>query len=118
MIENVYQMLLAAASVGSIVADRIYFGVAPQEAIQPYVVWNIISNIPVNSLACVPDIDAQRFQLDCYSLDPATARSLAQAVRDVIESEGYVVSGPVFFGVEADTGLSRWTLDGNFHFAR
>lgn len=72
---------------------RLYpFGEAPQGVAKPYVVWQVISGLPENYLAQVPDIDSFSIQIDVYADTASSARATAEAIRDAIEPNAYVTS--------------------------
>jgi|SRR5690625_765535 len=114
---NVYQMLSANAAVAALVDDRIYMTQAPEDVDQPFIVWTMVSNVPYNTLACVPDSDQQRIQLDGYARDQEDARKLASAIMRALETKGNFVSGAIPMR-EPNTRLYRYTMDILLHHAR
>lgn len=95
---------------------RVYAaGEAPADVQTPYVVWQTITGSPENYLAGVPDMDGFTTQIDVYGRAggdrPLTAiRTAAQAVRDAIETEAYIV-GWRGESREPDTNLYRISFD-------
>ena len=97
--------------VTAIAGARIFgSGMATQGETQPYVVWSIVSGVPGNTLACKPDHDSQRVQIDCYAKGETVARNLGTAVRNAIEDHYSIEFGP-WNDYEPDTGLYRWSMD-------
>lgn len=85
------------------------FGEAPQNVRTPYGVWQLVSGVPENKLAGEPDEDTYTVQIDAYADSGAQARAVGAALRDSLESSGYVVSynGE---GKETDTRLFRFSF--------
>jgi hypothetical protein len=104
---------MAAAAVTAIAGNRIFgSGNATQGASQPYVVWQVITTAPANTLACLPDSDDIRIQVDCYASGQSgenIARQLATAVRNALEEHAYMLMAWNDF--EKETSLFRWSMD-------
>lgn len=85
-VEIIRAKLLAAPAVKSLVGERIYPRQAPQGAPAPYVVLQVISDVPVASLNGAPGtrLARVRLQVDSYAEGYRAAHALAQAVDDVI----------------------------------
>lgn len=110
MIPPVYQTLSAAAPVVSIAGTRISgSGNSTQGTAQPYVVWQVITTSPENTLSCAPDSDDIRIQVDCYATNETVVRNLAIAVRDALEEPAYMLMA--WNDYESDTKLYRWSMD-------
>lgn len=116
MIPPVYQTLIAAAAVTAIAGNRIHgSGYSTQDTAQPYVVWQVITTTPANTLACMPDSDDIRIQVDCYAKSSPgvngenLARALATAVRNALEDPAYMLMA--WNDYEKETGLYRWSMD-------
>ena len=96
---------------------RIFQTVAPEDASKDaqgnqldYIVWTLISQNPNNTLADMPEDDAQRVQIDYYSASQTRVRQHMTSVRDAFEAVAYVVDGPVP-DYEPDTRLHRQRID-------
>jgi hypothetical protein len=96
---------------------RVFQTVAPEKVTKDasggqldYVVWTMISQIPNNTLADMPEDDAQRVQVDYYGSDASRARNGMTIIRDAFELVGYVLDGPTA-GYESDTRLHRQSMD-------
>jgi hypothetical protein len=71
------------------------FGMAPQNTPLPYAVWQTAYGAPENYLNEAPDVDSFGGQIDVYaspSQGPATARAVAEAIRDAIEPHCHITS--------------------------
>lgn len=113
MTPNYYAMLR------DLVADRVYFGSAPQESAAPFVVWQLISSAPGLTLSGIPDHDRQIVQIDVYGANQETPRVLAFNVRDRLEAANLCVTdGPMQRGQEAETRLYRWQLVAEYIWGR
>jgi hypothetical protein len=72
---------------------RLYpFGDAPQAVALPYVTWQTITGLPENYIDRVPDIDSYTLQVDCYATTATSARNVAKAIRDAIETKAHIVA--------------------------
>lgn len=72
---------------------RLYpFGEAPQGVALPYVAWQIIGGSPENFINEAPDADTFSIQIDAYAATADSARAVAAAIRDAIQSRAHVVS--------------------------
>lgn len=60
---NLISVLKAAAGVQAIVADRVFYGTAPQGSAFPYILVQNVTLVPENYLAGVPGIDVSRIQI-------------------------------------------------------
>lgn len=93
---NVAAHAPATALIGSNPVRCYTFGLGPQKGSQdyalPYVTFQTISGQPSNYLGQLPDSDSMTVQIDCWAETPASARAVADAVRDALEPVGYVVS--------------------------
>ena len=86
------------------------FGDAPQDAVLPYAVWQVITGAPENFLANRPDADSYTLQVDVYADGGASAISAAKALRDAIEPHAYIAR----WGgrqIEYGTNLKRVSFD-------
>ena len=111
MIPPVYQTLTAVPAIVALVADRIFgSGIATQGETRPYIVWQIISASPDNNLSDTPEQDAQRVQVDVYSISEQVCRQLETLVRNALEAQMHIVFGP-WSDYESETKLYRWSQD-------
>jgi len=98
MIGNaIYKILADDAGVGAICANQIYPQFAPQKSALPFITYDLISNVPLNSKGNTSHIDSVRVQLNCIADDPLEAANLAAAVRTALD--GYA-------GTPAGTGVA------------
>lgn len=86
------------------------FGEAIQGAAKPYAVWQVFGGAPENYLGQVPDSDRFSIQVDVYAETVASARSVAEALRDAIEPHAHVTA---WRGESRDTEtrLFRFSFD-------
>lgn len=70
------------------------FGYAPQDIdkLGTYAVFQTISGIPNNTLACPPTIDDWTVQIDVYAKNAQLARTGASALIMVLQNEAYITS--------------------------
>jgi len=92
----IFTIAAAASTVTALLgADPVRFfpfGEAPDVTEMPYAVWQTVSGSPENYLAGVPSIDSWLVQVDIYAKRGTTARTVAEALRDAIESEAYITA--------------------------
>ena len=97
---------------------RIYaFGAAPQNALRPYIVHQMIAVTPFARLHGAPKSDRHLVQVDVYADDPQQASQLAAAVRDALDAAG-VPNNLTLQHREAETGLYRYAFDAHFILPR
>lgn len=96
MYPPIFPTINASATVKALIGNnpvRFYpFGSAPQGVVKPYAVWRQIGGSPENYLAGSPDVDGFTTQIDVYAGSAASAREVAGALSDAIESVAYVAS--------------------------
>lgn len=80
------------------------YGMAPENETRPYAVHRLISGDPNNALSCTPDCDNLTLQFNCYGRTDAEATSIMLAIRDVVETMGYI-TGWLNDGIDPDTRL-------------
>ncbi|MGJ8522296.1 hypothetical protein R84981_000981 [Carnimonas sp. R-84981] len=96
---------------------RIYpFGEAPQEIEVPYVVHQLVSGSPFNTLT-TPCADLFSLQIDVYGSNPRQARVVAYAVRKAIQGPAYV-TGYNLDERDTDTRLWRYSFDTDWRINR
>lgn len=114
MYPPIFQVCTAAPAVTVLLGTaptRLYpFGEAPQDAVKPYAVWQLVAGSPENYLAGRPDMDGFTLQVDAYAATGASVRAVATAIRDAIELKAYVTR----WGGESkntETGTYRISFD-------
>lgn len=81
------------ALIGAPPDTRVYPQVLPQGEVRDSVVFNVITDVPQNSLlGYTSGLRSVRVQLDCYAGQYRAAQLLANAVQAVL---GSVISGPL-----------------------
>lgn len=117
MLPPIYQTLIASP-VNTLVGGRIYrHGAAPQNTVQPYITWFLVTGSPENTLSELPSIDLCTVQVDCWSLSDAGIVDLATAVRDAIEPLAHMTTVPID-SQETDTKLYRMSLQFDWWLSR
>jgi hypothetical protein len=94
------------------------FGQYDQNGPRPYAVWQVIYGNPDNSLSCQPREDLYGVQVDAYAETPESARAVAEALRNCIESDHNPVVGHNGEFWEQNTGLWRVSFTCEFWTAR
>lgn len=117
MYPNVFALAAADSTVTGLLGTnpiRFWpFGHAPQNETRPYAVHQLLYGTPENTLSCVPSIDNYGIQIDSYATTVTAARSVAEALRDSLEGDSYMVAhnGETW---EQATGLWRVSLTFEF----
>jgi hypothetical protein len=96
MYPPIFQVCAANAGATALLGSspvRLYpFGEAPQGVQLPYAVWQTIGGFPENYLGEIPDADTFSIQIDVYAATPESARSVATAIRNAIQTRANIVS--------------------------
>lgn len=70
---------------------RLYpFGLAPQNPVKPYAVWQIVTGSPENYINQLPDTDSWTLQVDVYATSTDDARAVVKVLRDAIEPKAHI----------------------------
>lgn len=93
------------------------YGMAPDNEARPYAVYRLISGEPNNTLSCVPQDDRVTLQISCYARTDQECRDMIEALRDVIETMGYI-TGWSNDGIDKDTRLFTRGFFADFIVAR
>lgn len=107
---TLYPALKDAAPVAAIVGTRIYRDHAGDTPGEPYVVWRLLSALPIHPLGQLPPTDHYTVAIDCFGTTEAQSDALVVACRDAIEAIGRLSSPIQSLGKEAETNLWRYTF--------
>lgn len=99
----VFQVLKSSTAVKAIIGTnppRIYrHGAAPQrspdETIQAYITWFVVTGTPENHLSGTPPVDRVTIQVDYWHPTDAGVVLLAEAGRDAIEPFAHMTAEPI-----------------------
>jgi hypothetical protein len=92
-------------------------GMADQNTLKPYCVFQVITGNPENYLGQLPDMDSFGVQVDVYAASPQAAADGAKAIRDAVEPVAYVDAWRGQFK-DPDTTLFRFSFDVSFNTPR
>lgn len=93
MFEEAIHSLLA-------IVDADIFPVQTRENTEPpYIVYQMISDVPDVVLAGASGVTQARVQIDCYADGYAAVKTLAEAVRSALDSYSGIVAGYVIQGI-------------------
>ena len=89
-VELVRAELVAASAVMTLVGSRIYPDAAPQGTLPPYLVLQVPSDVPINSVDGTAEtrLRVARFQVDAYAASRLLSHQLADAVVAVVANLG------------------------------
>lgn len=98
------------ALLGTAPTRFIPFGEVEQGTVKPYATWFVVAGAPENYLDKRPDIDRFVLQIDCWAVTATGVRNVAEAIRDAVEGQAYVIS---WRGEDRDpeTQLYRYGFD-------
>lgn len=95
---DIYGLLNPVAGIQAIVGtgsspqqSRIYLGIAPESAALPLVECHTSSR-PISTLTGVDDMHRETVQFSCHATTYDGAQTLADAVHDALEGNGYLQS--------------------------
>lgn len=71
-------------TLAALAGGRLYPGVAPQDAIDPFMVYQLIAGVPQSDFDGASNLTNSRYQVDCYSRTKSTADTLAASVRSAM----------------------------------
>lgn len=98
------------APLTALVGAAISMTVLPETYTRPYLVWQIVSAVPENTLACPPEVDDQRCRVFIWADNQKVAKDIMQAAVDAVANVGQIVFGP-FDQFEEPTRLFGWVFD-------
>jgi hypothetical protein len=91
-IEKAIYAALAAGTAGTLVSDRIYNGLAPVDAVMPFIVFAFDSG-GERSIANRAVIDV-RYSVKAVGLDPAAIKPVAPAIRADLHEKPLTLDSP------------------------
>lgn len=113
-------ILVADSTLVNLVGSKIYPNAAPQGTQSPFVVINVISNLPTNTKAQASTMDRYRIQVSSFSTDFDTCQTVKNRIRVLLEnvinttSSGTTIQVSQFQN-EVDGIDQMSTLDGTFY---
>lgn len=84
--QGIFELLTQDDDVSALVAAGVYWILAPKGAVVPYIVLNRVATTDVYTTNGATGMRSALFQVDCYSTTYYGARSIALAVRQLLES--------------------------------
>lgn len=84
--DGLFAYLSGQSNINTVVGNRIYPSVLPQEPVLPAIVYSNIGGVPIALQNAKPVLERTRFQIDCYALSAREAKNLANEVRQSLES--------------------------------
>lgn len=116
----IFEVCSADAGVKAVLGTpcRLYpFGLAPQNPVKPYAVWQTVGGSPENYLAGRPDTERHALQIDVYASSASQARAALVAIERAVELSCYVTR----YGGESrdmETKNYRSSMDVDWHTYR
>lgn len=87
---TLYSTLTNDATVASLVSNRVYPNPAPEGAIKPMVSYSVIAGSRITTIPGTGDAVRKRIQINCNANTYSSAKSVAAAVIDALEGNGYL----------------------------
>lgn len=106
MEESLVALLLAHAPLTALVGTnptRVYWMRAPQAVAKPFVVLQVVTNLPDVTHQGPSGLVAGRVQADCYAETYGSAKAVSRAVTGRLSGYRGTVSGTVFDGIFKDS---------------
>lgn len=107
VIETSVQAVLAA-----LVSGRCYPLVAPANVVKPYIVYQVVSNIPEVILDGAEGLEQRHMQFDIYAATYAAAKTLEESLKAAMLAASFV-NVPLAYGdsYEPETQLYRCLME-------
>jgi len=83
--QAIVQLLKADTDVAALVGTKIYPQIAPQNKVYPYIVYHLVTEIPLRHLASASNLSYSRQQLDIFADTYAKAKDLAEKVFQALD---------------------------------
>jgi hypothetical protein len=83
--QGLYQLIESDGDIDALV-NGVYWILAPKGAVVPYIVLSRVATTDVYTMNGATGTRSALFQVDCYATDFYTSRSIALAVRELLES--------------------------------
>lgn len=90
--EAIYSILTADAGISAIVGTKVYPSVAPSSAVAPFVVYSVISNAPIQTMAGSVSTK-YRIQFSCFAFDSKTNTSVVSALHALMNNKRFRGAG-------------------------
>lgn len=100
--EAIYSILTQDAGVSALVGTKVYPSVAPSSALEPFIVYSVISNAPIHTMDG-GNSTKYRIQLSCFSFDSKTNTSVVSSIRNAMGVKRFHGAGYEMVTVEDST---------------
>ncbi len=81
----IYGILSGASAVTSLVSDRIYPTVAPQNSTKPFITYSTVTNTPSDTKSGASKVDHILVQFDVYGDTPLSVEGVSEALRVTLD---------------------------------
>ena len=81
----IYYLLTNSTDIAAIVSTRVFPEIAQQDALLPYVVYNVTNNEPSDTKAEPSELDTANVEVNCFSTSYTESIDLAVAVRAALD---------------------------------
>ena len=89
----IYSILSTDSAVADLTDGDIFPGVAPQDTDTPYVVYTLISSVPVLNKDKKRSVEELRFQIDAYADSFEEVNGLCEKIRAALEFKSGQIAG-------------------------
>jgi hypothetical protein len=104
-------LLLAHAPLAALVGNRIHWDVLPQGSAQPAIVMYVVSGVTDYVMSGESGYVTTRVQFDCRSTTAASARAVAEALKDRLSGFSDTFQGFKFLGCFEQSQRTRFDKD-------
>ncbi len=94
IIENAVRTALANdVALAALVGARIYYSVAPQDTLTPYVAMSLVSSIPDHNFQGASNLTLARFQFSIFAATYLLTKQIADAIKTVLQGYSGTLGG-------------------------
>lgn len=85
MEEAITALLLASPQLKQLVSNRVHWDLAPQGVARPYIILQLVSDVPNQTNEGRSGFEQSRLQIDAYAEQVAQAKAIVSAAAGVLE---------------------------------
>lgn len=108
---EVYLLLKNNSTIKTLINERVYPMVAPQNVVKPYITYQVISGLKLQCMGGQIYQGDYRMQIDCFSLTYSNVKAMSEAVKNALV--GFMDSNSINImdDYENETALFRQIID-------
>lgn len=102
----IYTLLVTDGTISAAVGNRIYPDMAAQQATFPFIVYQVIGNVPTDTKDGTSKLDSVRVQIDTYANTYTSAQDISDRVRVVCDRHTGETSGVMIDSIRYDNEMN------------